>query len=87
MTTVRENLKVTPKYREISHLLRRAGFGATPARSVRAFDEPGQAPGSDRSLPRAGVCVAAQICRLGLLQEVRQRFVCDSVSSCLERFF
>ena len=38
MTTVRENLKVTPKYREISHLLRRAGFGATPGEMDRYIE-------------------------------------------------
>ena len=38
MTTVREYLKVTPKYREISHLLRRAGFGATPGEMDRYLE-------------------------------------------------
>jgi hypothetical protein len=35
MPTTRENIKISPKYRHISHLLRRAGFGATPGEMDR----------------------------------------------------
>ena len=35
MPITRENIKTSPKYRQISHLLRRAGFGATPGEMDR----------------------------------------------------
>ena len=35
MTTARKNVQISPKYRQISHLLRRAGFGATPGEMDR----------------------------------------------------
>ena len=35
MTIARRNVQVNTKYRQISHLLRRAGFGATPGEMDR----------------------------------------------------